>query len=398
MRIQTHQTSIFDTQVDTKKIFVPMKHKFYLHNYEDKKGKSRLYIKLSHAAEIPKRIPQAIYVTRKFWDADNERTSIKDPEHESVNLILDNIEKKITTIKTHFFLNEKFMSLENFIKEFETGTERLDFCLFMKNEIEMQFDDGRIKFNTRKKERSVCKKLMEWRKTILFQELTEEVINKFVLHRRKTLTKTSVNSNLKIIKKYLLDAVDKGIRMPIKINKIKIGSTDGNKESLTEIELKKLKTYFESEFLKDTHKVPLANFLLGCSTGLRISDVQALSESNFRNQMIIVNSEVKTEKYHKIDMNFYAKKVLEIAPEILNVKISDQYTNRLLKEICLMLGIHRKVTFHHSRHTFATRVLRKGGTPEVLQKMLNHSTITQSMNYVTILQEDQNRQIQLLDD
>lgn len=398
MRITTHQKSIFDTQVDTIKIFVPMKHKFYLHNYEDKKGKSRLYLKLSHASEIPKRIAQPIYVTRKYWDIDNERTKISDPEHEQINLIIDNLEKKITTIKTHFFLNETFMSLDNFMKEFTTGTERLDFCLFMKNEIEQQFNDGIIKFNTRKKERSVCKKLMEFRKEILFQDLTEEVINKFILHRRKTLAKTSVNSNLKIIKKYLIDAEDKGIRMPIKINKIKIGSTDGNKESLTEIELKKLKGYFESDYLKDTHKIPLGNFLLACSTGLRISDIQNLSVQNFINDFIIIDSEIKTEKYHKIELNFYAKKVLEISPEILSEKISDQYTNRLLKDICKLLGIHRKVTFHHGRHTFATRVLRKGGTPEVLQKMLNHSTITQSMNYVTVLQEDQNRQIQLLDD
>lgn len=398
MRVYTHQKSIFDTRLDTNKLFVPMRHLFYPHNHINKQGKSLLYVKFSERGSNPVKIDLDLYIIPKHWNKLTQRVTKEHPNYEDINLILDNIENKITTIKTFFRLSEKYMTLTAFLEEYKNGTERIDFCRYMKNEIENQYNDGRIKFNTRKKERSVCKKLMEFREKILFQDLTEDVIQKFVQHRRKSLKKTSVNSNLKIIKKYIIDAKERGINMPLKIANIKIGSTDGNKESLTEIEYKKFKGYFYSDYLKDTHKIPLANFLLSCATGLRISDVQGLEESSINNDIIIIQSAVKTGKFQKIKLTPVAIAIIEKCPEILTVKISDQYTNRLLKEICKLLGVRKAVTFHHARHTFATRILRKGGRPEVLQKQLNHSTIRETMNYVTILQQEQDDQIMLLDD
>lgn len=398
MRILSTESHIYDTRLDTNKLFVPMKHLFYPHNYINKRGESLLYIKFSEQGSNPIKAELDLYVIPKFWDKKTQRVTAHHPKHEDINLILDNIQNKITSIKTYFRLSETYMTMKAFYEEFKKGTERIDFCVFMKNEIENQYNIGKIKFNTRKKERSVIKKLMEFQEKILFQELTEELILKFIKHRKQTLRKTSINSNLKIIKKYILEAKEKGIKFPLKVSNIKIGSTDGNKESLNEIEIKKLKSYFESEHLKDSHKLTLAKFLFSCSTGLRLSDVQQISEDSIQGPWIIIDSTVKTEKYQKINLNKYCIKIISICPDILTRKIHDQYMNRIIKEICSLLGIHRNVTFHHSRHTFATQILRKGGRVEVLQKMLNHSNIEQTMNYVTVLQREQDEHTLLLDD
>ena len=62
-----------------------------------------------------------------------------------------------------------------------------------------------------------------------------------------------------------------------------------------------------------------------------------------------------------------------------------EYMNRELKEIANILGIRKKITFHTSRHTFATNFLICGGRVEHLQKILGHSKITDTMIYVHII-------------
>jgi site-specific recombinase XerD len=60
--------------------------------------------------------------------------------------------------------------------------------------------------------------------------------------------------------------------------------------------------------------------------------------------------------------------------------------------------IKKKVTFHVSRHTFATSFLRAGGQIEKLQILLGHSSLQQVMVYVHIVASEANKEIFLLDD
>jgi site-specific recombinase XerD len=50
-------------------------------------------------------------------------------------------------------------------------------------------------------------------------------------------------------------------------------------------------------------------------------------------------------------------------------------------------GIKKTVSFHVARHTFATTFLRIGGTVEVLQKLLGHSKLETTMEYIHIMEE-----------
>ena len=63
-----------------------------------------------------------------------------------------------------------------------------------------------------------------------------------------------------------------------------------------------------------------------------------------------------------------------------------------------LLKIHKNVTFHVARHTFATSFLRAGGKVEKLQRLLGHTDIKQTMIYAHIVQADANSEILLLDD
>ncbi|WP_278035921.1 tyrosine-type recombinase/integrase [Flavobacterium nitratireducens] len=96
-------------------------------------------------------------------------------------------------------------------------------------------------------------------------------------------------------------------------------------------------------------------------------------------------------------MNIKAREIVEHEPLLFEKKYADQHINDELKKIMLILKIHKKVTFHVARHTFATSFLRAGGQVEKLQKLLGHSDISQTMIYVHIVQADANKEVFLLD-
>lgn len=371
-----------------------MKNHFALHNYSNKQGKNMIYLHIATKGRL-ERIPLELFVEPNLWDAKRGRLISKDIASFDINLILDNIEGKVTDIKTVFRLNETVLTIDKFMEEFKNGVPRFDFLTYFKYEWENQKLTKHP--NTIKKEKSVLKALTEFKPKWLFSEVDITLINKFKAARIKDgMKKTTINSNLKIIKKYLKMAQEKGIRMPITLSQIVVGSTDGNRDSLTEIELNKMRGYFESSYIRDNYKVPLAKFLYSCFTGLRISDAQAMDENTIVDGSLKFTA-VKTGKFQKIKLPKAALLITEQCPEMFAEKHSDQHINRILKDICDVLGIKKKITFHYARHTFATNFLRQGGKVEVLQKLLNHTNIKETMIYVHILQEQQDDEIMLLD-
>jgi integrase/recombinase XerD len=394
MRILNYPDRIFDTQIDTKKIFVPMKHKFFLRKDVDKNGKSLIYLKLTMKGDL-KRISLDLYAQKSNWSPLKQRMIDNSPESKDFNLVLDNIESKITHIKTSFRLSEIVLTLEAFESEFRNGMPRIDFIAFFKNELENQ---KAIKHpNTIKKQTSVYRALKEFKPKILFSEIDLMLLERFKSFRSKNgCGKNTINSNMAVIKKYINIAIDAGIKMPLTSRQIKVGSTNGNRESLTPIELNKLRGYYESNFVRDNHKLPLAMFIFSCFTGLRISDAQQIEERFITDKYLKFTS-IKTGKNQKIRLPEAAEQIIDTCPEIFTHDHTDQHINRILKDICKLVGIKKNVTFHYARHTFATNYLRMGGKVEVLQQMLGHSNIKETMIYVTILQEQQDEAMLLLD-
>jgi site-specific recombinase XerD len=66
--------------------------------------------------------------------------------------------------------------------------------------------------------------------------------------------------------------------------------------------------------------------------------------------------------------------------------ISNQKTNKYLKEIATACGIKKKLTFHLARHTFATTVtLSNGVSIESVSKMLGHQSLKTTQIYAKVI-------------
>lgn len=396
MRNFSFTDRIFDTAIDTEKLYVPMNFNFLPRKDSiDKHGKCQIYLHVTSAGKRL-RIPLDVRVEPRFWDKKRGRIQKKCVKSEDNNLILDNIEKKITEIKTHYRLNEMPLTLEKFKLEFHSKATRMDFVAFMNTAL--QESKSMMNPNTYKAENSILKKLKEFRPEVSFSEIDHSFLMKYktFLMVDKENKETTVNKNLAIIKKYLNIAYRRGIKLALHPQDISIGSTDGNRTNLDGEEVDRLAEYFCSRFIKPTHKKTLAMFLLACFNGLRISDAQQLTPGKIDKGKIVFTS-VKTKKVQILQINLTTEMILEACPEILTEKYTDQYHNRILKEICTLVGINKNVTFHVARHTFATNYLRLGGKVEVLQKILGHSKITQTMVYVHIVQQELDRGMEIMD-
>ena len=66
--------------------------------------------------------------------------------------------------------------------------------------------------------------------------------------------------------------------------------------------------------------------------------------------------------------------------------LSNQKMNAYLKEIADLCGIHKRLTFHIARHTFATTITLSNGVPiETVSNMLGHKNIRTTQHYAKIV-------------
>lgn len=384
---------VFDTLLDTKKLFVSMKNYFELRNYVNKEGLSLVYLRVVSGKE-KERINFDILVNPKNWDYKKRRLKPLDNHSKDINLVLDNIEAKVTNIKTVYRLSEKVLTPKILRRELLEGMPRVNFNAFAKRCIED--DRGMIKDGTLRRYESVLEKLVAYQEEIFFNEIDYTFFHEFrKYYAKKGNQATTLNSNISVIKKWLRKAQKSGIRLKIDLDEIISGKTSGNRVALNPEELKKVCGYYFSEWINPTHKLTLGYFLFSCFTGLRLSDVMNLTRKELADEIQFVS--VKTSKDQIISLNKKAKEIIESYEPLFVDFIHPNTMNEELKHIMKHLGIKKKISFHCARHSFATNFLRMGGKPEKLQILLGHSKITTTMVYVHILAAEANEEIFLLD-
>jgi integrase len=376
-----------------------MKTKFILRDYE--KEFLPLYLHITGDGKR-ERLLLDIQIEKKKWDAKKQRLNISLGKTESeikqlsdLNLIIDNIDSKITNIKTVYRLSDLVLDPKKLKKELIEDLPRVNFCSFflhsLKEEKEM------LAPGTYRRFQSVLNKLKNYNEHIIFSDLTINWFENYRIYLSKLGNqKTTINSNIKVLKKMIRKAIKAGIKIPCDVSDIKAGTTSGTKTALEPSELKKLSDYYNSEFINKHHKLIVGYFLFSCLTGLRYADVMALEREKVLGDFIQFRAE-KVDKLQTITLNNKAKEVINSNTKLFETKLTNEYINRELKKIMINLGVRKKITFHCSRHTFATSFLRAGGQVEDLQKLLGHSSVNQSMVYVHIVAAEANKKIFLLD-
>lgn len=169
-----------------------------------------------------------------------------------------------------------------------------------------------------------------------------------------------------------------------------------DRESLTIEERDAFIQLYQSPFVSTSMRQTLQCFLFSTYTGIRIGDLNQVSRKNIVNGELVLMPG-KTEVFVKtvrIPLEDSATSYLNKQdPQWRFQKPSEKTMNELLKEAAKICAIPKRISYHFSRHTFATLFLESGGDVEVLQELLGHSEIKTTMVYVHITDKRKREQI-----
>jgi len=388
----------------------------------NKKKEAPLYLRIIKNRR-PKYISLGIYLVENNWNPDAQRVKKGHPNSGRLNAFITLRKAEAEGVAVDMETKSKSVSSYR-IKEKILGEAPLEFFPYADKYVDSLEAAGKI--NTHKRAKSIIGKLRDYMndKTLFFNDITVSFLKDYERHLvTKGNKPNTIHANLRIFRKLFNDVVreDKLSRNENPFYKYIMKTEKTKREYLTEEEFKMIE---DLELPKDqvinTHR----NIFVFATYagGLRISDVLTLRWENFDGERINLQIQ-KTKSTHTIKLpdkalaiaNFYKpdkpnpkdfifplldKNLDYTKPKVLITAISSAtaYTNKDLKTIEDKIELKKHISFHTSRHTFATWALRKGIRIEYVSKLLGHTNIKETQIYAKIVNEELEKAMEVFND
>jgi integrase len=281
---------------------------------------------------------------------------------------------------------------------------KVNFIEFFKKDMQ-RFDES-----TKKGYNNVLKKLLSYKgEKITFVDIDSGWIEGFKKHLLNELS----NNTAKIYFAMFKASLNRATKKPYEI----ISENPANKvENIKKENGKKIK-YLTMEELRTLagaecpHDEVKQAFLFSCSTGLRYSDIEALTWNDVNdNRVEFVQKKVGVPEY--VDLNQAAKSILDGRdqryPYVFQLP-TNAHANQVLKDwaanaelkkwIRIEEGgeiIQSGLSFHAARHTFAVQVLAAGADIYTLKELLGHSSIASTEVYAKVVSQTKKQAVNQL--
>ena len=334
-----------------------------------------------------------IYLKPEQWDA--KRKMVKN--HPNANVLKRMLYENIAAIEQAelgLWQQGKSISLDllknSIDKPLSNGRS---FLTFFKEEIA----NSSLKESTRQNHLSTLELLQEFKKEVLFTDLTFEFVSSFDNYlQSKGYHLNTIAKHMKHLKRYINVAINKEY-MDIQkyaFRKYKIKSIEGSHTHLAPEELHKFENlqltgrYTRLQKTKDA-------FLFCCYAGLRYSDFTNLTSANiveFHQETWIIYKSVKTGMEVRLPLYllFEGKgiQILQRYKDDFNSFFKLKDNSNINKELNILAGlakIDKRVSFHTARHTNATLLLYNGANITTVQKLLGHKSVKTTQVYANIM-------------
>jgi len=306
-------------------------------------------------------------------------------DREELNLIINNMMSRFR--KYIILIQEKneafdFDDLEAYLNNNVKNKE--SFIDFLYDRIQLRD----LEESTRGQHMVLYRKIVDFGKIKNFSDLTLANIKEFddFIRLESNKAQSTVHSVHKRLKPYVRDALElEYIKSnPYDFFKVNVGKSK-NRKYLTVEELRKIE--------ECPLNGPIANardmFIFCCYTGLAYSD---LSKFDYSKDVVKSgNTFFIQDQRKKTKIDFYTV-ILPKAMSLLKKWeykipiVSLQRYNIDLKRVQFESGIHKNLTSHMARHTFATTITLANDIPiEIVSRMLGHTNLKTTQVYAKIL-------------
>lgn len=389
----------------------------------NKKGEAPIHFRIIKDRKISY-IASGIMLPEESWDFAKNKIKSKHTNNARLNS----------------FLTNKFAELQDQVYEHETvsksitsrglrnqvfGKKPVDFFVFAEAANQPFLSDGKI--GTYDKNKAILAKLKTYTNgaSLSFQDITPEFLTKYQRYLKDVLkNKTNTaNNSLKFInqmfkKAYNEDLIEHNI---IPFNKFKIKAEKTQRFYLTEEELSLIENYIPNPGTRVELHQDMFVFA-AYAGGIRISDMLQIKWNDFDGSNLnitmkktggqisvkIPNKGLEILNKYKKDnskQSDYIFPILSNSIDINNARELDNalssataYINKNLKFIAEKVGITKVVSFHISRHTWATRALRKGISIDKVSKLMGHSQLKETQIYAKIVNSELDRAMEIFND
>lgn len=361
-----------------------------------KDGKTAVYC-LVHIDNKSIKINTGVSVPLDRWDKTKGRIKGTDKDTKDNNLVIDKCLAAINEIFVRYRLQSKILTADLLLREYHNPTHYIDFYAWFDKKITDRVKAKEIGAVSGKHHRVVLNKLKAFKSELTFAEIDLKFVSSFRTWLRGPQNGNSVNTIQKgfgYLRAYLNIAIREEIITANPVELLNLKRTEVNMVYLTEAELKKLVEYYDRNEFQENYHITLRHFLFMCFTGVRISDLQRLKKENIQeNTLKFIPYKTRAQKGKELHVPLIDKVRKLIADEgresgVLFKVYSDQKMNKYLKKIADLAGIKKQMRNHSGRHTFATNFLRKTKNVAVLQQILGHSNISETMKYVHVSSKD----------
>lgn len=368
--------------------------------------------------------PTSFNVIPKHWNKEKEeiRNVIEEIERDSINKYLRDLKQAAKSIYTNAIINNTPFTKEILKTELDKWTgktfeEKPIFKSWLTNYIKDSNErinpkTGRkISYRTIQEYNTTFKYLMEFekenREEIQFENISLSTLKDFrdFLTSVKSFAVNNIAKHIDNLRQFLRAAQLEGIAInPQAINPAHFLIKRENAENiyLNENELKQIEDLNLSE--NATLDKVRDLFLIGCFSGLRISDFTNIKPYNIKGNYIEI-VQFKTGNKVTIPLHDVVRKIFKKYDNKSLPKISDQKFNLYIKDIAKKAKIKEQVekqqtkggekivqvlekwqlvTSHTARRSFATNAVKRGIPVQVVMRITGHRKESVFLKYIKL--------------
>jgi integrase len=334
------------------------------------------------------------------WDKAKQQVKGKDDEARSLNLFLQAVKNKLyekeTELMERGFVVTAELLRDAYFDKVEALKEKTLLSVLREHNEERKLMVGKTvapaTYYAFEHTECLLKKFIKEkyeRNDIYLRELNVGFIQSFHTYLLQIMGQNSTTKHLKFLKKIVNLAVANCYITYNPLNIYKVEREPVEIDFLNEEELRKI-INFDTPIPRFERARDM--FLFGCFTGLSYIDIKTLLpehiERDNEGRIWIKKRRVKTGVLSRIPLLPMAKMILDKykgGERMLPIQ-DPADINKYLKDIAILCNINKRITFHTSRHTFASTVtLANNISLEVVSKMLGHTNTRMTTHYAKLI-------------